>query len=86
MFQLPTAKRRIKTSRGGPNTMQISQVGHPEDTKRTRTEEEQEEQSKKHQNTERCHIVVPYNKGLCESYKSMCSKYGVQAYFKGGTH
>ena len=32
----------------------------------------------------RCHIVVPYTKGLCESYKSICRKYGVQAYFKGG--
>ena len=32
----------------------------------------------------RCHIVVPYTKGLCESYKSICSKYGVQAYFKRG--
>ena len=32
----------------------------------------------------RCHIVVPYTKGLCESYKSICSKYGVQAYFRGG--
>ena len=32
----------------------------------------------------RCHIVVPYTKGLCESYKSICSKYGIQAYFKGG--
>ena len=32
----------------------------------------------------KCHIVVPYTKGLCASYKSICSKYGVQAYFKGG--
>ena len=32
----------------------------------------------------RCHIVVPYTKGLCESYKSICNKYGVQAYFRGG--
>ena len=32
----------------------------------------------------RCYIVVPYSKGLCESYKSICNNYGVQAYFKGG--
>ena len=32
----------------------------------------------------RCHIVVPYTKGLCESYKTICGKYGVQVYFKGG--
>ena len=30
--------------------MQISQVGHTEDIKRTRTEEEQKGQRKKHQN------------------------------------
>ena len=28
--------------------------------------------------------MVPYTNGLCESYKSICSKYGVQAYFRGG--
>ena len=33
----------------------------------------------------RCHIVVPYTRGLCESYKTICSKYGVQTCFKGGT-
>ena len=33
--------------------MQISQVGHPEDSKRARTEEEEEEQRKKHQYTEK---------------------------------
>ena len=64
--------------------MQISQVGHTEGIKRTRTEEEQEGQERNTRTTQkRCHIVVPYTKGLCESYKSICSKYGVQAYFKG---
>ena len=33
----------------------------------------------------RCYIVVPYTKGLCESYKSICSNSGVQSYFKGET-
>ena len=33
-----------------------------------------------------CHIVLPYAQGLCESYKNICSKYGVQVHFKGGTH
>ena len=49
------------------------------------------QESKKNQKKEkkpltqkRCHIVVPYTKGLCESYRSICSKYGVQAYFRGG--
>ena len=28
--------------------------------------------------------MIPYTKGLCESYKSICNKYGIQAYFRGG--
>ena len=34
-----------------------------------------------HQNP---YIVVPYYKGLSESLKRTCKKYGVQVYFKGG--
>ena len=29
------------------------------------------------------HKVVPYTKGLLESFKNICGKYGIQAYFKG---
>ena len=29
------------------------------------------------QTQKKCHIVVPYTKRLCESYKNICSKYGV---------
>ena len=36
------------------------------------------------QTVKKCHILVPYSKGLCKSYKNICSKYGVQVYFKGG--
>ena len=32
----------------------------------------------------RRHIVVPYSQGLCDSYKNICRKYGVQVHFKGG--
>ena len=53
-----------------------------------REQEQKKNKKGKERNTraieKRCHIVVPYIKGLCESYKSICSKYGVQAYFKGG--
>ena len=31
------------------------------------------------------YIVVPYERGLSESLKKVCSKHGVQVYFKGGT-
>ena len=29
------------------------------------------------------HIVIPYTQGLCESIKKICSRYGIQTYFKG---
>ena len=33
------------------------------------------------------YIVVPYTKGLSESFKNICGKYGIQTYFqKANTH
>ena len=29
-------------------------------------------------------MVIPYSKGICESFKNICKKYGIQVYFKGG--
>ena len=44
-----------------------------------REKEQKKNKKGKERNTraiqKRCHIVVPYAKGLCESYKSICSKY-----------
>ena len=31
------------------------------------------------------HIIVPYHRGLSESFKKACSNHGVQVHFKGGT-
>ena len=36
------------------------------------------------QTGKKCQIVEPYSQGLCESYKTICSKYGVYVHFKGG--
>ena len=36
------------------------------------------------QNNQNVYMVVPYYKGLSESIKRSCRKYGVQAHFKGG--
>ena len=30
-----------------------------------------------------CHIVIPYTKGLGESIKKICNKYGILTHFKG---
>ena len=35
------------------------------------------------QTVKKYQIVVPYSQGLCESYKTICRKYGVQVHFKG---
>ena len=29
------------------------------------------------------YVVIPYTKGLAESFKHTCGKYGIQTYFKG---
>ena len=29
-------------------------------------------------------MVIPYSKGIGESFKNICRKYGIQVYFKGG--
>ena len=36
-------------------------------------------------NKKKCHVVVPYAQGTCESSKTICQKCGVQVHFKGGT-
>ena len=30
-------------------------------------------------------VVIPYTKGIAESFKKTCGKYGIQTYFKGNT-
>ena len=32
----------------------------------------------------KCHIVVPYVQGICESFRSICGQYGVTVHFNGG--
>ena len=52
-------------------------------------DQESKKNKKKERNTpikKRHHIVVPYTKGLCESYKSICGKYGVKHTSEEGTH
>ena len=34
---------------------------------------------------QKLHIIVPYHRGLSESFKKVCNNHGVQVYFKGGT-
>ena len=32
----------------------------------------------------KCHIVIPYTQGMCESMKNICKKHGIAVHFKGG--
>ena len=50
----------------------------------TRMKTRRNQSTRTNQTEKKCHIVVPYSQGLCESYKTTCSKYGVQVHFKGG--
>ena len=34
--------------------------------------------------TKKCHIVIPYAQGICESINNICEKHGVSVHFKGG--
>ena len=49
-----------------------------------RTENRRDQGRNTNQTIKKYHIVVPYSQGLCESYKTICSKYGVQVHFKAG--
>ena len=30
-------------------------------------------------------VVIPYTKGISESFRKICGKYGIQTYFRGNT-
>ena len=51
-------------------------------------QKEEQQQPKEYWNCDtiqKPHIVVPYYRGLSESFKKVCSNHGVQVHFKGGT-
>ena len=62
----------------------INKVLHQQQKGRENINRRKQGNSNISQTNKRCHIVVPYSQGLCESYKNICSKYGVQVHFKGG--
>ena len=49
---------------------------------KNQNKEKKENPRSKHQT--KCHIVVPYTEGMCESLKKICKRYGVDMHFKGG--
>ena len=58
-------------------------MGYQEDFPATSKTEEETDPYKVilHQ---KCHIVIPYAQGICESIKNICEKHGVAVHFNGG--
>ena len=51
---------------------------------RTNIQKKQKKTNQGASNNNKSFIVVPYMKGLAESCKNICRRYGVEVYFKGG--
>ena len=60
----------------------INKMFHQQQEKREGKKKKQTPPSK--YPARKCHIVVPYVQGICESLKSICGKHGVTVYFKRG--
>ena len=82
---------RIHQTRAGmfgtsTDRLQISKVGNKEDPPKTSTFTREDQQQETNPSTQKkiCHMVTPYSKGIGESFKNICRKYGIQVYFKGG--
>ena len=52
---------------------------------RTNTKKKQKKNNQGTNNTKKSYIVVPYMKGLGETCKNICRRYGVKVYFRGGS-
>ena len=68
--------------------MQISKMcleqNQKEDQKQSRNKGKRLTDNNTKSITRRTCITVPYSKGLRESFKNTCKKYGIQVYFRGG--
>ena len=64
--------------------MQVSDVGHKKVSPKQQ-HQQKDTTNKRHipsPTKKKCHIVVPYAQGTCESFKIICQKYGVQVILK----
>ena len=52
---------------------------------RTNIKKKQKNNNQGTSNTKKSYIVVPYMKGLGETCKNICRRYGVEVYFRGGS-
>ena len=96
-YSIGPKKLLHKTTLGGwtssyqtsPISMQIPQMGieqNRDENKSQETVQNKNQGLRGNINTtkRRTHITVPYIKGLGESVKNICKRYGIQVFFKGG--
>ena len=72
--------RRTHTYSEGPIIMQVSRMGFKIKPKNNNNNKDTNSKII----NRRGYITVPYMKGLSESIKNTCKRYGIQVYFKGG--
>ena len=77
---------RVGTFGKSTYRLQVPKVGNKEDPPKQIHSQKKTNKKKQHPSTQKkiCHMVVPYSKGIGESFKNICKKYGIQVYFKGG--
>ena len=51
--------------------------------RKQQNKEKKQTPTSKH-SSKKCHIVIPYIQGICESIKNICGKHGVAVHFNGG--
>ena len=59
-------------------------MGYQEDFPATSRKRKKKQTPTKKYSTKKCHIVIPYAWGICESIKNICEKHGEAVHFKGG--
>ena len=75
---LQKSLQRCKYPAWALNRVKIKSKGSANKKRRVTTQTGQDNQNQKP------YMVVPYYRGLSKSLKKVCSRYGVQVYFKGG--
>ena len=75
---LQKALQRCKYPAWALNRVKIKSKGSANKKRRDTTETDH------NNNNQKPYMVVPYYRGLSESLKKVCSRHGVQVYFKGG--
>ena len=85
LFQPRSARRGTNTHKQSFISLQISCIGHQQDEVKNSTPRTAKNNKGTRTNTiNRSFITVPCSKGLSDSFKNICKRYGIQVHFKSG--